>query len=58
MLRVFNDAHKRVQAARGDDEQRQVLYALGHTALDEQAAWLLTHRERSIESTDLLQMGG
>jgi len=58
MLRVFNDAHERMQPARDAAEKRQVLYALGHTALDEQAQWLLTHRERSIESTDILQMGG
>jgi len=58
MLRVFSDAHKRMQSANDDAEKRQVLYALGHTALDEQAQWLLTHRERSIESTDILQMGG
>ena len=58
MLRVFNDAHERVQTAHSAAEKRQVLYALGHTALDEQAQWLLTHRERSIESTDILQMGG
>jgi hypothetical protein len=58
MLRVFDNAHKRMQMAADDTEKRQVLYALGHTALDEQAQWLLTHRERSIESTDILQMGG
>ncbi len=58
MLRVFDNAHKRIQTASDDTEKRQVLYALGHTALDEQAQWLLMHRERSIESTDILQMGG
>lgn len=58
MLRVFDNAHRRIQAANDDAEKRQVLYALGHTALDEQAQWLLTQRERSIESTDILQMGG
>lgn len=58
MLRVFDDAHSRVPMANDAAEKRQVLYALGHTALDEQAQWLLTHRERSIESTDILQMGG
>lgn len=58
MLRVFDNAHKRIQTAADDAEKRRVLYALGHTALDEQAQWLLTHRERSIESTDILQMGG
>ncbi len=58
MLRVFDNAYKRMQTANDDTDKRQVLYALGHTALDEQAQWLLTHRERSIESTDILQMGG
>jgi len=58
MLRVFDNAHKRMQTANDDTEKRQVLYALGHTALEEQAQWLLTHRKRSIESTDILQMGG
>lgn len=58
MLRVFDDAHSRVPMANDAMEKRQILYALGHTALDEQAQWLLTHRERSIESTDILQMGG
>lgn len=58
MLRVFDDAHNRVPKANDAAEKRQVLYSLGYTALDEQAQWLLTHRERSIESTDILQMGG
>jgi len=58
MLRVFSDAHKRMQSTNDDTERRHLLYALGHTALDEQAQWLLTHRERSVESTDILQMGG
>ena len=58
MHRVFDNAHKRIQTANDDTEKRQVLYALGHTALDEQAQWLLTQRERSIESADILQMGG
>ena len=58
MLRVFDNSHKCIQLASDDTEKRQVLYALGQTALDEQAQWLLTHRERSIESTDILQMGG
>jgi hypothetical protein len=58
MLRVFDDAHNRMPMANDATDKRQLLYALGNTALDEQAQWLLTHRERSIDSTDILQLGG
>ena len=57
MLRIFNNARRRLSAGRDDDERRQVLQALGASALDEHASWILMHRERSIEQTEIWRIG-
>jgi Flp pilus assembly protein TadB len=57
MLRVFRDSHRRIESASTAQEKRQILLALGGSALDEQAGWILTHRERSIDSAELMEIG-
>ena len=60
MLRVFANAKLRIEHAADDDEKRQVLQALGGSALNEHAQWILMHRERSVDQGDgwLIGSGG
>lgn len=57
MQQVFENAHRRLQLAADDIEKRQILYALGQTALNENADWILMHRERSVEQGEIWRMG-
>lgn len=57
MLRIFSNARRRLSAGRDDDERREILQALGASALDEHASWILMHRERSIEQTEIWRIG-
>jgi hypothetical protein len=57
MLRVFANARLRIQHAADDDEIRQVLQALGGSALNEHAQWILMHRERSVDQGDVWLIG-
>lgn len=57
MKQVFENAHRRLQMAADDIEKRQILYALGQTALNENADWILMHRERSVEQGEIWRMG-
>jgi hypothetical protein len=57
MLRIFGNARRRLSAGRDDDERRLILQALGASALDEHASWILMHRERSIEQTEIWRIG-
>ena len=56
MLRIFHNAHRRLDTAEDSDEQRQILRALGGSALDEHAEWILMHRERSIDESEIWRM--
>jgi hypothetical protein len=58
MLRIFHNARRRLDNAEDEAEQRQILRALGGSALDEHAQWILMHRERSLEQGDIWRMGG
>ena len=58
MLRIFENARRRLDHAEDTAEQRQILRALGGSALDEHAQWILMHRERSPEQGDIWLMGG
>ena len=58
MLRVFENAKRRLDLADDDDERRQVLRALGGSCLDEHAEWILMHRDRSIDRSDIWHIGG
>ena len=58
MLRVFYNAKRRLDGADDDAERRQVLRALGGSCLDEHAEWILMHRDRSIEKSDIWRLSG
>jgi hypothetical protein len=57
MLRIFYNARQRLDNAADITEQRQVLLALGGSALDEHAEWILMHRDRSIDQSEIWRMG-
>jgi hypothetical protein len=56
MLRIFRNAHRRLGKAESPAEQRQILMALGGSALDEHAEWILMHRDRSIDESEIWRM--
>ena len=56
MLRIFSNAHRRLESTDDLIEQRQILRALGGSALDEHAEWILMHRERSIDESEIWRM--
>lgn len=57
MLRIFHNAERRLRNAEGIAEQRQILLALGGSALDEHAEWILMHRDRSVDQGEIWRMG-
>jgi hypothetical protein len=57
MLRIFHNAKRRLDNAENAAEQRQILRALGGSALDEHAEWILMHRERSLDQGEIWRMG-
>jgi len=56
MLRIFHNARRRLDVAEDPAEQRQILMALGGSALDEHAEWILMHRDRSIDESEIWRM--
>ncbi|HEX5789223.1 MAG TPA: hypothetical protein VFY03_13655, partial [Woeseiaceae bacterium] len=56
MLRVFENARRRLNGADDDAERRQIIRALGGSCLDEHAEWILMHRDRSIDRGDIWRM--
>ncbi|NIL95040.1 MAG: hypothetical protein GTO71_11555 [Woeseiaceae bacterium] len=57
MLRVFYNSKRRLDSAEDDAERRQILQALGGSCLDEHAEWILMHRDRSIDQSDIWRLG-
>lgn len=57
MLRIFHNARRRLDNADDDAERRQILKALGGSALDEHAGWILMHRDRSPDQGEIWRMG-
>ncbi|MDA1370358.1 MAG: hypothetical protein O2971_06305 [Proteobacteria bacterium] len=57
MLRIFDNAHRRLSEAQNLGEKRQILAALGQSALDEHSDWILMHRERSLDESEIWRMG-
>lgn len=57
MLRIFAYAAKRLGLTGDDRRRRQILMALGSSALDEHAQWILMHRERSVNQTEIWRIG-
>jgi hypothetical protein len=56
MLRIFYNARRRLDNTSDPDEQRRILLALGGSALDEHAEWILMHRDRSINESEIWRM--
>jgi hypothetical protein len=57
MLRLFQNARRRLDSADDPQEQRQILQALGGSALDEHAEWILMHRDRAVDHSEIWRMG-
>lgn len=57
MMRIFLNALRRLDHADDDTERRLILRALGGSALDEHAEWILMHRDRSLEQGEIWRMG-
>jgi hypothetical protein len=56
MLRLFENARRRLDNTDDPTEQRQILQALGGSALDEHAEWILMHRDRTIDKGEIWRM--
>ena len=57
MLRIYDNAYRRLSQTDQASEKRQILQALGQSALDEHSDWLLMHRERSLDEGEIWRMG-
>ena len=57
MYRLFENARWRLDEAGDTDEQRLILRALGDSALDEHAQWILMHRDRTVDKDEIWRMG-
>jgi len=57
MYRLFENVRWRLDEAGDTDEQRLILRALGDSALDEHAQWILMHRDRTVDKEEIWRMG-
>ena len=57
MARIYANARSRLDNTSDLDEKRQILLALGKSALSEHAQWIMMHRERSVDQTEIWRMG-
>jgi hypothetical protein len=57
MLRIYRSADRRMAEAEGNTEKRKILMALGQSALNEHADWILMHRERSLDEAEIWMVG-
>lgn len=57
MARIYANARYRLDHATDPTEKRQVLLALGRSALGEHAQWIMMHRERSVDQTEIWRLG-
>jgi len=57
MQRIYHNAYRRLSAASSLSERRQILLALGQSALDENSDWLQMNRERSMEKKEVWRVG-
>lgn len=53
MHRIMGEALRRLESTHADDDRREILRALGETALDEQAEWNMRLRQRRPDSQEL-----
>ncbi|NKB33111.1 MAG: hypothetical protein GKR91_08440 [Pseudomonadales bacterium] len=57
MLRIFDNAHRRLKETDDNFERKKILIALGQSALEEHADWILMHHERSLDQSEIWRMG-
>jgi hypothetical protein len=57
MARIYANARYRLDDTFDPDEKRQILLALGKSALSEHAQWIMMHRERSVDQTEIWRLG-
>ncbi len=57
MSRLYGNARRRLDSTDDEEEQRMILRALGGSALDEHAEWILMHRDRTIDKGEIWRMG-
>jgi hypothetical protein len=53
MHRIMTEALRRLEGATTDDDRREILRALGQTALDDEAQWIMRQRERRPDTQEL-----
>ena len=53
MSGIFRRARQQLDAAKTDDQRRRVLRALGDACLEEHTQWLMIHRDRPLEQSQL-----
>jgi hypothetical protein len=58
MLQTYENAHRRIVDTQDFAQRRQILLALGQSAMDEHSDWLLMHRERLFEDVKIWKLGG
>ena len=56
MFRLFENARRRLDEADDAEERRLILQALGGSALDEHAEWILMHRDRTVDKGEIWRM--
>ena len=57
MARIFANARYRLDAESKPEQKRQILLALGKSALGEHAQWIMMYRDRSVDQTDIWRLG-
>jgi hypothetical protein len=57
MARIYGNARYRLSRTDDAEEKRQILLALGQSALSEHAQWIMMHRERSVDQTEIWRLG-
>lgn len=57
MARIYANARYRLDEVSGPEQKRQILLALGKSALGEHAQWIMMYRERSVDQTEIWRLG-
>jgi len=57
MARIYANARYRLDEVTGPEQKRQILLALGKSALGEHAQWIMMYRERSVDQTEIWRLG-
>ena len=57
MARIYANARCRLDEVSGSEQKRQILLALGKSALGEHAQWIMMYRERSVDQTEIWRLG-